>query len=275
MSKHKPRPDYKKLDNIREFLIDTHAHLDRFENYKEIIEKSKEERLEKIVAMAGAYSSIDFTRELAKNYDNVYYACGLHPYDIEKLDEEYERKITHLAKEDKKFVLVGEFGLDYHGEMAHTEKEQQEAFIKQLVLAHKINKPIALHIRDAHKDAIKILKEHKSLLTNGGIIHCFTGTKEDAKEYLSLGFHLSYSGAISYHKPMEETSLMQALKITPLDKLLIETDAPFLAPNPYRGIINEPKYVQFTAQHIADILNMDINELIKQTTINAKNLLKI
>lgn len=275
MSKHKPKPIYIKDESITEQAIDSHAHLDRFINKEEIISSFNAEGLGAVVTIAGEAEVIKQASELSNKYSNVYYGVALHPYDIHLFTNEYEKLVTNYAKKDKKFVLVGEFGLDYHGEMPHTKEEQQEAMIKQLQLANSLNKPISLHIRDAHQDAIRILKENSNLLNNGGIIHCFSGTKEDALNYLSLGFHLSFSGAITYHKDGQETDLIEALRVVPLDKLLIETDCPFLAPSPYRGIINEPKYVLVTAEHIANLLNMNTNKLISQCTENTKKLLKI
>lgn len=275
LSKHKPKPIYTKNENIIAPCIDSHAHLDRFDNFNDIITNAKNDGLEAIVTMAGEKEVIKFAQELTKTYPHIYYAIGLHPYDIHLLTDEYINDVKKIAQNDKKFILVGEFGLDYHGEMPHTIEEQKEAFIKQLKMASQIKKPIALHIRDAHEDAIQILKENKNLLTSGGIIHCFSGGEKEAREYLSLGFHLSFSGAVTYHKDGQETDLVKALKVTPLDKLLVETDAPFLAPSPYRGIINEPKYVLVTVEHIADLLRMDTNELIKITNNNTKKLLKI
>jgi len=275
LSKHKPKPIYEKNNNITELAIDSHAHLDRFENAEEIILNAKKEGLENIILIAGSPESIQKAREYAKKYDNIYYAIALHPYDIHMLSSDYIKMVEDIARVDKKFVLVAEFGIDYHGDMPHTKEEQKVAFIKQLELADKLKKPVALHIRDAHTDAIKILKANKHLLNSGGIIHCYSGGKMEAQEYLSLGFHLSFSGSVTYHKDGCETEVIEALKITPPELMLIETDCPFLAPSPYRGNINEPKYVLVTAEHIADLLEKDVNEVIKQTRINTKKLLNL
>ena len=276
MSKKKPLEEYIKPESITEFAIDSHAHLFDECDVEGIIKNMTNDGLCAIVNMAGSIESARYASNLSKMNANIYYMFGLHPYNTDMYNNEYVNLIKKLAEEDRgKLVGLGEIGLDYHVELP-TREEQIECFINQIKLADELCFPISLHIRDAHTDAIQILKDNKKYINNGGIIHCFSGGIEEVKEYLQLGFHISISGAVTFKKKNEElTSLELAIKEVPLNKLLIETDAPFLCPTPYRGLNNEPKYVLVTAMHIADLLRMDVNELIKITRENTQNLLKI
>lgn len=268
---------FKKPESITELAIDSHAHLyDEAEDEDVIINNMEHDGLYAIVNMAGSIESALRASEISNKYDNIYYMFGLHPYNVNEYNDEYISLITCLSKKDKgKLVGLGEIGLDYHVDEPIRDA-QIDVFVRQLELAHKLNLPISLHIRDAHTDAISILKENKRFLTNGGIIHCFSGGVEEVKEYLVLGFHISISGAVTFKKKSETiTALEEAIKLVPKDKLLIETDSPFLCPHPYRGQENEPKYVLLTAMHIADLLQIDVNKLIRQTRENAINLLKL
>ncbi len=276
MSKKKSPEAFVKPSEITELVADSHAHLLDEENVQEIINNMERDGLEIIVNMAGNTNSAIYASKLSNENKNIYYMFGLHPYDSAFYNAEYIDLITKLSKEDNgKLVGLGEIGLDYHVETP-TKEEQIFCFIEQLKLADKLSLPISLHIRDAHKDAIRILKENKNLLNNGGIVHCFSGGESEAEEYINLGFMISMSGAITFNRKNDElTALEKALFVIPRNRLLIETDSPFLCPAPYRGKRNEPKYVLLTAMHIAKILNEDVNELIKQTKENLLKVLKI
>lgn len=274
--KHKEKLEYKKNNAVIELAIDSHAHLDRDLDVNRIISEMQSDGLKKIVVMAGNNKTADWASNLAFSNDNIFYMFGLHPYDIKEYNQEFIDKITYLRKTDKKLVGLGEIGLDYkEREDMQPRSEQQRVFIEQLKLAHALNLPVSIHIREAHDDARKILNENKNLLTNSGIIHCCSATKEEVQDYLNLGFYISFSGSITYGKKNETYYLEETLRAVPLDKLLIETDCPFLCPAPYRGQVNEPKFVLVTAQKVADILDMDVNALISKTTQNAEKLLKI
>lgn len=277
MSKHKHYNinDYIKNENITSLAIDTHCHLDRFENSEKIVSSMEEFGLKKIITMAGDYGVINFAREISSKFKNVFYAVGLHPYDIDGYNEDYENFIKSLAG-DKNFVAIGEIGLDYYRENSEEEKRaQKEVMLAQIKLASELNKPICMHIRNAHEDAIKLLNENKQFLKAGGVIHCFSGSALHAEEYLKLGFHISFAGNISYKMKEGEIDLTKSLKAVPLDKLLIETDAPFLSPMPYRGAENQPKMVVVTAEFIANTLCIDVNKLIEITTKNAERLFNL
>ena len=274
--KHKEIKDYTKSENIHALAIDSHAHLDRDLDTERILAEMEKDGLKKIVLMAGDLKTALWASNLCKNHKNLYYMFGLHPYEIKYFNAEFVALIKQLKKEDKKLVGVGEIGLDYHEHDGMEPREKQlEIFLKQLELAHELKLPISIHIRDAHADAIQLLEANKHLLTNSGIIHCCSATKEEVKHYLDLGLYISFSGSITYGKKNQVYYLEETLKAVPNDKLLIETDCPFLCPSPYRGRVNEPKYVLVTAEKIAEILGIDINDLLDLTTKNAERLLRI
>lgn len=274
--KHKEKLEYIKDNDITALAIDSHAHLDRDLDVKRILSEMEADGLKKIVVMAGNIETADWASRLASMTDNIFYMFGLHPYDIKQYNQAFIEKITTLKMLDKKLVGLGEIGLDYkEREDMEPKPEQCRIFVEQLKLAHKLSLPISVHIREAHDDARKILKENRDILTNGGIIHCCSATKEEVQDYLGLGFYISFSGSITYGKKNAEYYLEETLKAVPLDKLLIETDCPFLCPAPYRGQINEPKFVLVTAQKIADVLGLDVNAVVEKTTQNAERLLKI
>jgi len=276
MSKHKQKLEYNKNTKIHTLAIDSHAHLDRDLDVAQIISNMESDGLKKIVIMAGSIESAKWASKVANGNKNVFYMFGLHPYDIENFNDEYVETITTLKEKDKKLVGLGEIGLDYKERENMEPKERQiEIFVKQLKLAHELGLPVSIHIRDAHDDARRILNENKIMLANSGIIHCCSATAEEVKDYLSLGLYISFSGSITYKKKNQDYYLEDTLKAVPLDRLIIETDCPFLCPAPYRGQVNEPKFVLVTAEKIAEILNMDINQVISLTTGNVERLLKI
>lgn len=276
MSKSSEPKIYEKNPNLSALAIDSHAHLDRLDDAQEIVESMASSGLKKIVLMAGNKKTALWASEMATKHQNIYYMFGLHPYDIDEFTPEFVELITRLKKTDKKLVGLGEIGLDYKpSDWMKPELDQQQVFLEQLKLAHSLGLPVSLHIREAHKDAIKLLTQNKHLLTNSGIIHCCSATVEEVKTYLSLGFYISFSGSITYGKKNAPYYLEETLKAVPLDKLMIETDCPFLCPAPYRGQTNSPKFVLVVAEKIAEILGMDANELINITTSNTERLLKI
>ena len=276
MSDKRIREEFVRPQTITELAIDSHAHLFDECDEESIIKNMQNDGICAIVNMAGSIQSALHASELSNSNDNIYYMFGLHPYNTDCYNDEYIKLLKELANKDKgRLVGLGEIGLDYHVDNP-TKEEQIECFVKQIKLADELNLPISLHIRDAHADAINILKDNKQYLNNGGIIHCFSGGVDEVKEYLSLGFYISISGAITFKKKKEQISSLElAVKEIPLDRLLLETDAPFLCPTPYRGLNNEPKYVLVTAVYLADLLQVDVNELIKITRENVCELLKI
>lgn len=220
--------------------------------------------------------------ELAQRHDGIWATVGIHPNDAESIKgqvlsiKEYEERL-----EDKKVVAVGEIGLDYYRTPEKDKQEnQKKVFIQLLELAIKYNKPIIIHSRDAskgssgrvHSDMLDILNT-RYLIHNtnrGGVAHSFTGSIDDAKEYLNRGMYLGFNGIITFARQYDEV-----VKYAPLEQILLETDAPFLTPEPYRGQRNEPAYVLEVAKKIAEIKNIEVNEVIEKTTKNCENLFKI
>ena len=201
--------------------------------------------------------------ELAHKYsEGVYATAGLHPNDYEEgFDCDFYKKLST----DSKVVAIGECGLDYFRSAPETKEKQKQIFLKQIELAHEVKKPLMIHCREAFADLIDILTFHRQLLTTTpGICHFFSGAIEDAQKLMDFGFSFSFGGGITFAREYEKL-----IKFIPLDRILLETDAPFVAPIPYRGKRNEPAYVEEVAKKIAEILNKDFNEIAEITTKNA------
>lgn len=253
-------------------LIDTHAHLD-FENYEnsfdEIISNAKDAGVEKIIIPGVRPDGWSKILELVEKYDCLYGAIGLHPSEAKLWQDEYEEKFLQVGSH-KKIIAIGEIGLDYHWDKSFIDL-QKEVFIKQIELAKRLNKPILVHDREAHKDCLDILKAANSKQV-GVVMHCFSGSVEFAKQCTDEGFYIALGGVITFknaHKPKEVTLNVD------LDKLLLETDSPFLAPEPHRGGQNEPAYVKFVAEQVAKIKNISYETVAQTTSQNARKLFNI
>src|SRR3989344_2665180 len=244
--------------------FDTHCH-PQFPHY----DHDREEVIRRGVPMLCVGTDIKTSKqalELAKNHPGVWAAVGVHPNDIENLVMD---DFVHLMNEEK-VVAIGEVGLDYYRTKGdEKQKKQREAFKQFINLAYQYKKPLILHCRDAHKDAIEILKSARDI-SYGGVAHSFTGTLEEAREYLSIGFYLGFNGIITFAGQYDEV-----VKHTPLENILLETDAPYLTPEPYRGQRNEPAFVIEVAKKIAAIKNGYLKKITEQTTQNCKNLFHI
>jgi len=252
-------------------MIDTHAHLDdeQFkDDLEEVLGRAKEIGISKIITVSAAPGSIQNTLELTKTYDFIYGAVGLHPHDAKHWNDSYIDEIKSGVKEEK-IVAVGEIGLDYHYDFSPKDK-QQEVFRTQVKLAKELNYPIIVHDRDATEDILSILTDE--LGDAGGVIHCFTGNMESAKKYLDLGMHLSFTGILTFPKAQ---SIRDAAKIVPMDKFLLETDSPYLAPIPMRGKRCEPGFVKHTAEMLAEVKEVSLKEIIQVTDENAGRLFRL
>lgn len=252
-------------------LFDSHTHVNfnDFDNDRDAVIKRC---LDENIWMLNVGTDSEYSKKavaIARAYpEGVYASVGIHPNDGKKAGEFLT--IEELAK-DEKVVAIGETGLDYFriadGEERVKEK-QKELFIKHIELAHKVKKPLIIHCRDAHDDLLELLKAKSYKLTaSPGIMHFFTGTKEDAEKYLELGLYLSFSGVLTFTHDYDEL-----VRWVPLEKILVETDAPFVAPAPHRGKRNEPSYVRYAAQRIAQIKGLSFEEVATQTTHNAREL---
>jgi TatD DNase family protein len=265
-------------------FIDIHAHInnERCENeVAEVVSRAKNANVEKIVCVGCDVESCKSALELSEKFENVYASIGIHPNNVLEYTQEVET-LLRSAKNNKKVVAIGEIGLDYYDldwqldqvkhqfpEVQISKEEfiakQKEVFIKQLELANEIGLPIMIHMRDATSDTLKILEENPCFVENGGLMHCYSEGKDWVQRFLDLGMYISFSGNITYKK-----SDRSFLKDIPLDKILVETDAPYLTPEPFRGKRNKPEKVRMTAKMIAGEIGISYEEFDKIVTKNAK-----
>ena len=253
-------------------LIDTHTHID-MDNYKdrfdEVLATAKDYGVEKVVIPGVAPSDFKRIAELCNKYENVYGAVGVHPEDLDSYNEEAENLIREYLKQ-KKIVAVGEIGLDYYWDKSQIER-QKEIFEKQILIAKEAGKPVLVHDREAHLDSFEILKKTKANDV-GVVMHCFSGSPEFAMECVREGFYIALGGVVTFKNAKK---VKEVAKIVPLDRLLLETDAPYMTPVPYRGKENQPAYVKFVAQEIANLRGISFEDVAQITTENAKKLLAI
>lgn len=241
-------------------IIDTHAHLNDeiYTDLQQIVDKMHQDNLEKIVCGCADKKGCIKAMQLIESYKNIYATLGLHPDEVESLDDEMEKFLISSAKHPK-VVGIGEIGLDYHENLVD-KQVQIDAFIRQLTIAHKCKLPILIHVRDAFDDLLKILKSHKDLITNGGVIHCFSGSLEIAQECIKLGFSIAFGGVLTFKNAKK---LVEVAQNIPLDKMVVETDSPYLCPEPFRGNRNEPKYINYVVQKLADLRQISKEKMEK------------
>lgn len=253
-------------------FIDVHAHLysEKFEDIDKIIRIADEYNVKKIICCGSDIENSKLSLEIAKKYNNVYACVGVHPDDVENFDDTYENEIRELAK-NKKVVGIGEIGLDYYTSNVSKEK-QKEAFIRQMKLAYELHLPIVIHCREATGDMIEIMKSNLQYCEYGVLMHCFNKNSTVAKIFLDMGFSLSIGGCSTFS---HTEKLHEAIKEAPLEKLMLETDCPYMTPVPFRGQINEPKNVVIVAENIANIKGISVAEVADQTTKNAEKFFKI
>ena len=244
-------------------MIDTHAHLLSFKDVDDIVSSMENDELEYIVNIGTTVKDSKKGIRLAEKYERVYTTVGIYPEFSLDVKEDDLKTIEEIAKHEK-VVAIGEIGLDYH-RPEHDKKSQRELFIRQLEIADRLGLPFCIHCRNAADDVYEILLEHKHLINHGGLMHCYSEGKDYIQKFLSLGLHISFSGAITFKK-----NDRSYLKDIPLDKILVETDAPYLSPEPFRGKENRPERVRVTAKRIADELKIDYREFEKQVSKNAK-----
>lgn len=252
-------------------MIDAHAHLlsDGL-SADEIISNMSLDNLSYIINIGtNVIDSID-GQQLANKYEKIYTTVGVHPEYVYHFDELDLQTIDILAKKDK-VVAIGEIGLDYHYGADEEEKQLQKMlFLAQIKIAYNNQLPFVIHCRDAVDDVLKILQDNKNLLKYGFCMHCYSEGAKYIQDFLNLGAYISFTGNITYKK-----SDRSFLKDIPIDKIMVETDCPYLAPEPVRGRVNQPKYVVHTAQKIADCLQMSLEEFEKITENNTKTFYNI
>lgn len=251
-------------------LVDSHAHIysEYYDNINNIIDMAKKNNVLKIVNCATSISNMDEVIKLSKKFD-FYYALGVHPEDASAFDERIKNIINTFIKKsvnDKNFVAIGEIGLDYHYDNLNKEK-QKELFDFQLSLAEKYNKSVIIHSRDATLDTINILRKYKVK----GVIHCFSGSYETAIEYIKMGYKLGIGGLVTF----KNCNLKNYIKKIGIGNILLETDSPYMTPEPFRGKKNEPKYVIETAKFLTNILDISLEKLEEITTKNFQEIFDI
>lgn len=253
-------------------LFDTHAHInaEQFaDDLEEVLKRAEDAGVTNIVVVGFDRPTITKAMELVDTYENIYGCIGWHPVDAIDCRDEDLQWIEDLCKHPK-IVALGETGLDYHWDKSPKEV-QHELFRKQIRLAKKLKLPIMIHNREATEDCIRILKEEQAEEV-GGIMHCFSGDPETAMEVIDMNFYVSLGGPVTFKNAQQPK---EVVKVVPLDKLLIETDCPYLAPHPFRGKRNEPAYVKLVAEQIAQLKGLTFEEIAEITTKNAKKLFEI
>jgi TatD DNase family protein len=260
-------------------LIDTHAHLDlpQFDADRNAVVERADAAGVGVIVNAGA--DVESSRRavaLAAQYPGVYASVGVHPHDAKQVDGEALAALRELARQPK-VVAVGEIGLDFYRNLSPQDL-QRRAFQAQLAWAARLGKPVIVHDREAHAEVLKALTgwaaglAGSSLAERAGVLHSFSGDLLMARRAIDLGFYISISGPVTYQNARRLVEVVQAL---PLDRLLIETDCPYLTPHPYRGKRNEPAYVQLVAEEIAKIKGLTLDEVSAATTANARRLFEL
>lgn len=244
-------------------IIDSHVHLnsERFDEDRDEVLKRIEENLDFVVNIGYDLESSEISVDYANKYSFVYATIGFHPDEIEGYSDEAEKKLEELAK-NKKVLAIGEIGLDYHW-MTRPKEEQWEIFRRQLRLARKLNKPVVIHTREAMEDTINILNEFPDIT---GILHCYPGSVETAKRMIDR-FYLGIGGVLTFKNARK---LIDVVTDIPIEKLVIETDCPYMAPTPYRGQRNEPIYTEEVAKKIAELKNISYDEVVRITNENTR-----
>jgi TatD DNase family protein len=255
-------------------VVDTHCHLAdaKFrDDVEAVIERAADAGVRQLISV-GAIGPIENDRrtvEIAERHDNVFAAVGVHPHDATQCSPERISQLRALAG-SKKVVAIGESGLDFH--YMHSTAEAQEASLRShFLLAQELDLPIVIHCRDAERRLAEIVRE-VGIPGRGGVIHCFTGNADAAREFLALGFRISFSGIITFKN---SAPIREAASIVPDDRVMVETDAPYLAPEPYRGKRNEPAYVNRTLEALANLRGIDSATLGAQVIANAACLFRL
>ena len=264
-------------------MIDVHCHLNfhAFEkDYEKVINSAYDAGVTKIINVGTKIDSSQKAVELARNYENLFAIVGVHPHHADKIESGWEAELEKLAK-DTKVVGIGECGMDYYRYKSNDivdPKVQKEIFIKQIELAYKLKLPLQIHNRHAGKDILDIIINHKSCLSDPpGMFHCMSGDIDFLKKVLDLGFYVGFDGNITYKgiAPGENTELKDLVKYAPLDRIVTETDSPFLTPQPKRGSRNMPENVIIIGRFIAQINGLTLGQVEEQTTKNAHNVFKL
>ena len=252
-------------------LVDSHCHIDgeQFDADRDEVIGRAEDVGVKIMLVIGTGEATNFDNfqrvvDLAEKHDNIFAAIGVHPHDAKTFDAESEKRLIDLVKSSKKVIAWGEIGLDFYYD--HSPREvQYEIFRRQINIARELDLPIIIHSRDADDETVEVLTEECNYENFRGIMHCFGGTPKMAQKLMKIGFMISFAGNVTFKKA---ENLRDAARVVPLEKLLIETDCPYLTPIPFRGKRNEPMYVAETAKFLAEFYRIEVEKLANQTTQN-------
>lgn len=258
-------------ENLR--LIDSHAHIygEEFINdFDAIMERAKAAGIETIISVGADLESSIASAQLAERHDNIYCSVGIHPHDAEGVSEEAYRSIISLAKTNPKVVAIGEIGLDFYRDRSPRD-EQEKVFRRFINIAKELSLPIVVHDRDAHDRIMTILREERADKV-GGVLHCFSGDVEMARQCIEMNFYISIPGTVTYPNNKLLHEVVREIKI---EHMLVETDCPYLTPVPFRGKRNEPAHVRLTAEKIAGLKGLSIGDVARITTLNAEKLFGI
>ena len=250
------------------YLIDTHAHLDMYDDWQSVIENARENGIKKIIIPAVETQYFQKIVDIANSNDDVFCMMGVFPSEAKTWSDENIDLIKEFCKNEK-VVGIGEIGLDYYWDKSFVEA-QKEVFIKQIKLANELGLPIAVHDREAHKDCFDVLKEYN----NGSdvVLHCFSGSLEFARECIKQGWYIALGGVVTFKNAVKAKEVVSEI---PLEYLMLETDSPYLTPVPYRGKENKPAYVKYVAEEVAKLRGISVEDVISITTKNAEKVFKI
>lgn len=250
-------------------IIETHCHLDYLEerSLDEVVNDAKQVNIDRIITIAVSADNLEKVMTMTRSNELIWGTQGIHPHDAEEFNDDVEAQIRENATNER-IVAIGEIGLDYYYDHCDRAK-QRDAFERQLQIAIDLEMPIVVHTREADDDTQAILQNFVGQMPKRGVIHSFTSGKGLAEYCLGVGFHLGFNG-ISTFKTAE--NVREIVELTPIDKILFETDAPYLTPVPYRGTTNEPKYLPFIAEHIAGVKQVPVETLLPQVWKNSMGL---
>lgn len=253
-------------------IIDSHSHYD-----DESFNKDREEVLNQITLngvigilnCASSYESLKATDELTKKYDYIYGALGIHPENANEMNDDVLKEIKSYIKENSKIIAIGEIGLDYYWDENPSKEIQKEVFRKQLNLAKELGLPVVIHDRDAHQDTLEAMKEFPEVT---GVVHCFSGSVEFARECVKLGYYIGFTGVVTFKNAKK---VVEVVRDIPLDRILVETDCPYMAPEPNRGKRNKSDYIEHIINKIAQIKEIDPYEANMKFNENFLRLMKL
>lgn len=253
-------------------IFDSHAHYDdeEFDNdRKEVLEELKNEGVIGIMNCSSSYESIAKTCELINTYDFIYGAVGIHPENADEFKDEMLDEFKDIIKKNPKVKAIGEIGLDYYWDENPDKEIQKDVFRKHMKLAEELNLPVIIHDRDAHEDTLNIIKEFPNVK---GVVHCFSGSVEFAKECLKLGYYIGVTGVVTFKNAKK---VVKVVKEVPVERLLVETDCPYMAPEPNRGKRNKSSYIKYVIEKISEIKEINPKEFNLKVNENLQNLFKI